>query len=63
LVIPYSLPLASVAQQVQKFAADWGGVMGLVFMAAIVYTLWRTLKMMPRTKPVQIKPQANQEIG
>ena len=25
--------------------------------------LWRTLKMMPRTKPVQIKPQASQEIA
>ena len=32
-------------------------------MAAIVYVLWRTLKMMPQTKPVQIKPQANQDIG
>src|SRR3954468_2629428 len=37
--------------------------MGLVFMGAIVYVLVRTLKMMPRTKPVQIKPQANREIG
>ena len=58
-----SLPLATVAETVQQFATDWGGVMGLVFMAAIVYVLVRTLKMMPRTKPVQIKPQASQEIG
>jgi cell division protease FtsH len=58
-----SLPLAGAAQSVQQFATDWGGVVGLVFMGAIVYVLWRTLKMMPRTKPVQIKPQANQEIG
>src|SRR6185369_13691342 len=54
---------ASVAQDVQQFATDWGGVVGLVFMAAIVYVLIRTMKMMPRTKPVQIKPQANREIG
>jgi cell division protease FtsH len=58
-----SPPLASVAQDIQQFATDWGGVVGLVFMAAIVYVLWRTLKMMPRTKPVQIKPHANQDIG
>ena len=58
-----ALPLASVADSVQQFATDWGGVAGLVFMGAIVYVLWRTLKMMPRTKPVQIKPQANQDIG
>jgi cell division protease FtsH len=56
-------PLATVAESVQQFATDWGGVMGLVFMGAIVYVLWRTLKLMPRTKPVQIKPRANQEIG
>jgi cell division protease FtsH len=57
------LPPATVAETVQQFATDWGGVMGLVFMGAIVYVLWRTLKMMPRTKPVQIKPQASREIG
>ncbi|HZC28305.1 MAG TPA: AAA family ATPase [Gaiellaceae bacterium] len=56
-------PLAGITEWIQQFAADWGGVAGLVFMGAIVYVLWRTLKMMPRTKPVQIKPQASQEIG
>jgi cell division protease FtsH len=58
-----SLPLATVSTAIQQFATDWGGVMGLVFMGAIVYVLVRTLKMMPKTKPVQIKPQANREIG
>ena len=57
------LPLASVSTTIQQFATDWGGVVGIVFMGAIVYVLVRTLKMMPRTKPVQIKPQANREIG
>ena len=56
-------PLAGISASIQQFATDWGGVAGLVFMGAIVYVLWRTLKMMPRTKPVQIKPQASQEIG
>jgi cell division protease FtsH len=58
-----SLPLASVSTAIQQFATDWGGVMGLVFMGAIVYVLVRTLKLMPKTKPVQIKPQASREIG
>jgi cell division protease FtsH len=62
-VITSALPLASVAQSVQQFATDWGGVLGIFFMGAIAYVLVRTLKMMPRTKPVQIKPQANQDIG
>jgi cell division protease FtsH len=56
-------PGASIAQHVQEFAADWGGVLGLLFMAAIVYVLWRTLKLMPRTKPVQIKPDTKLEVG
>ena len=56
-------PLASISTAIQQFATDWGGVMGLVFMGAIVYVLVRTLKMMPKTKPVQIKPQASREIG
>src|SRR3712207_1368339 len=58
-----TVPIADAAQTIQQFATDWGGVIGLVFMGAIVYVLWRTLKLMPRTKPVQIKPHANQDIG
>jgi cell division protease FtsH len=56
-------PEASIAKHVQDFAANWGGVIGLVFMGAIVYVLWRTLKMMPRTKPVQLKPDMKLEVG
>ncbi len=58
-----ALPIADAATSIQQFATDWGGVIGLVFMGLIVYVLWRTLKLMPRTKPVQIKPHANQDIG
>jgi cell division protease FtsH len=53
----------SIAQRVQDFFAQWATVLTVVFMAAIVYVLWRTLKVMPKTKPVQIKPQANLEVG
>jgi cell division protease FtsH len=59
--VPASGP--SVAERVQNFANDWGSIIGLVFMGAIVYVLWRTLRLMPRTKPQQIKPHAAQEIG
>jgi cell division protease FtsH len=53
----------TLAEHVQRFAADWGGVLGILFMAVIAYVLWRTMKMMPRTKPVQIAPKATQEIA
>jgi cell division protease FtsH len=53
----------SIAERVQNFFSQWATVLTVVFMGAIVYVLWRTLKMMPKTKPVQIKPQANLEVG
>jgi len=53
----------SIAERVQSWANNWGSVISLVFLGLIVYVLWRTLKLMPRTKPVQIKPQAARDIG
>jgi cell division protease FtsH len=53
----------SIAERVQDFFAQWATVLTVLFMAAIVFVLWRTLKVMPKTKPVQIKPQANLEVG
>ena len=53
----------SISTRIQDFFAQWATVLTVVFMAAIVYVLWRTLKVMPKTKPVQIKPQANLEVG
>ena len=46
-----------------NWALEWQGVFALVFMITIATFLWRTLKLMPQTKPVQIKPDAKHEIG
>src|SRR5829696_2428099 len=35
----------------------------IIFMGLLVYFIWRTLKMMPRTKPTEIKPEAKGAIG
>ncbi len=35
----------------------------VLFMALIVFFLWRTLKLMPRTKPQQIKPESAAALG
>ena len=53
----------TISGSIQDFADQWGGVIGLVFMGLILYVLWRTLKMMPRTKPAQLKPTAMREIS
>src|SRR5437016_4294253 len=46
--------------QLQSYVLTWAPV---VFMALIVFFLWRTLKLMPKTKPQQIKPASSSSIG
>jgi cell division protease FtsH len=53
----------SIAQQIQNWALDWEPVMMIVFFAAIIFVLWRTLKVMPRIKPQQIKPASDQSVS
>ena len=49
---------------------DWSHVSDLIitwapilFMGLLVYVLWRTMKMMPRTKPQEIRPESKWAIG
>src|SRR4051794_32219122 len=35
----------------------------IVFMGLLVFLIWRTMKLMPRTKPQQIKPEESGSIG
>jgi cell division protease FtsH len=57
------VPHESFADQVKNFGLEWSGVFTILFMFLICFFLWRTLKLMPRTKPVQIKPEAKSSIG
>jgi cell division protease FtsH len=49
--------------QLKDFATQWSPAFTLVFMCLICFFLWRTLKLMPKTKPVQIKPDEKSSIG
>ena len=53
----------SFFEAVKEFATEWAPAFTLVFMFLICFFLWRTLKLMPRTKPVQIKPDEKSSIG
>jgi cell division protease FtsH len=53
----------SFAQEVQNFAYNWQPVFLIVFFAVIIFVLWRTLKVMPRIKPQQIKPASKQAVS
>ncbi len=45
--------------QFQQWAITW---LPIMFMGALVYLVWRTLRLMPRTKPQQIKPQSSSAV-
>jgi cell division protease FtsH len=53
----------SFLDSMKDFGLQWSGVFTIVFMFLICFFLWRTLKLMPKTKPVQIKPEAKSPIG
>jgi cell division protease FtsH len=57
-----SAPKVSFAQEIQNWALNWQPVLMIVFFGAILFVLWRTLKVMPRTKPQQIKPSSDQAV-
>jgi cell division protease FtsH len=55
--------ILSVLDGVRNFADNWQSVFAILFMVVLVLVLWRTLRLMPQTKPVQLKPEANLEVG
>jgi cell division protease FtsH len=54
---------ATFVQEVQNWAYDWSPVVMMLFFSALIYLMWRTLKVMPKVKPQQIKPASNQSVS
>jgi len=55
------MPLVALAwYQVENWIITWAPI---IFMGLLVFFIWRTLKLMPRTKPQQIKPQSASSIA
>jgi cell division protease FtsH len=53
----------SIVQEIQTQAYNWSPVLMILFFSALLYVMWRTLKVMPRVKPQQIKPASNQSVS
>src|SRR5215216_3449362 len=47
-------------QDIEANVLTWASI---VFMGLICFVLWRTLKLMPRTKPQQLRPESKSSIG
>src|SRR3954469_25551432 len=45
--------------EVENWIITWAPI---IFMGLLVFFLWRTLKLMPRTKPTEIKPDSDSAI-
>jgi cell division protease FtsH len=55
------MPLVALAwYQIENWIITWAPI---IFMGLLVFFIWRTLKLMPRTKPQQIKPQSASSIA
>jgi len=46
--------------QVESWIITWAPI---IFMGLLVFFIWRTMKLMPRTKPQQIEPDSSSSIG
>jgi cell division protease FtsH len=57
------IPEQSFLDSVKAFGLEWSGIFTILFMFLICFFLWRTLRLMPRTKPVQIKPEVKTSIA
>jgi cell division protease FtsH len=53
----------SFVAELQNWALQWQPVLMFVFFTAIIVVMWRTLKVMPRIKPQQIKPASDQAVS
>jgi len=58
-----AVPKQSFSEKLQQFGTDWQGFGSLIFIVVIGVVMWRVLKTMPKTKPVEIKPDANVEVA
>jgi cell division protease FtsH len=45
--------------QIESWVVTWAPI---IFMGLLVFFIWRTMKLMPRTKPQQIKPESSDSI-
>jgi cell division protease FtsH len=58
-----TVPSPSVSERIQQFGNDWQGFASLLFIVLFAVVMWRTLKSMPKTKPVEISPDAGVEVN
>jgi cell division protease FtsH len=54
--------LFDVGGWVERFALNWLPVMFFVLMCVVVWLLWKTVKLMPQVKPMEITPGSSSSV-
>src|SRR5271167_1367429 len=60
---PVPAAQTSIVQDIQNWAYQWSPVVMILFFVALIYLMWRMLKVMPRVKPQQISPASRQSVS
>jgi cell division protease FtsH len=60
---PVAASHSSIVQDIQNWAYQWSPVVMIIFFSALIFLMWRTLRVMPRIKPQQIKPASSQSVS
>jgi cell division protease FtsH len=53
----------SFVTEIQDWATQWSPIVMMLFFATLIFLMWRTLKVMPRIKPQQIKPASSEAVS
>jgi cell division protease FtsH len=61
--LPLAAPQTSIVQDIQTWAYNWSPVVMILFFTALIFLMWRTLKVMPKVKPQQIKPSSSEAVS
>jgi cell division protease FtsH len=61
-VPPVAVSGPSLSQEIQNFALNWEPVIAVLFFSALIFMMWRMLKVMPRVKPQRIKPSSGESV-
>jgi cell division protease FtsH len=60
--VPPAPPGESFTTELQNFANNWEPVVAILFFVALIFLMWRTLKVMPRIKPQRIRPASSESV-
>jgi cell division protease FtsH len=57
-----AVPQRGTIERIRDGLNEWSAILGILFMALLVFIIWRSIKMIPRTAPQTLKPAARTAV-